>query len=150
MYCPNRKGKCAFMATLILAVFMLAGMQGCSYLRVINQDQETIAALQEIKADAEIVYSTFVLPKVDQGAIDLFATKIHELWDHQKAKGEANRETSARVEMVGKLFGKHAMDRINNGQWLRVDSAKYKELFLSVVDILVEAETFKPVMKKGR
>lgn len=130
------------MSRRIASVFVVV-LVGCSVSLLHYYDPTTYKNLTDLKPRVAALYDSFVDDAVDTKAIGAIRLELAQVYEYEKGKGEKNRETTAQVDLILKMFERHVADRVNGIPWSEAHLQNEKENIEELFDIAIQTERLK-------
>jgi len=127
--------------TIALLLYLSACAQWFGF--PVYYDSTTYKQLTDLKPRVLLLYDKFLTTKVDQQKIEEIRLKFAQIYEYEKGKGVKNVETFSQIELIRKMYERHVIDRLENGNWSEVHLHNQKENISEAFDIAIQTENLK-------
>ena len=132
-------------ACLALVAILTAFLSGCSSFLGLPSyyDLTTYKNLTDLKPEVHALYDTFLNDTVDQARIAAIRLKLAQAYEYENGKGQKNAETTEQLQIIQRMFERHADDRMTSGKWTVAHLNNEKNNIGEAFDIAISTERLK-------
>jgi hypothetical protein len=132
-----------FFIGVIGVIAVLFILSGCASSLISRYDPETHQNLAYLKPDIEGIYAMYQTNNIDTRCLATMNQRFKYILAYEKSKGDPNSPTVKQIEIIQKMFKRHADERISQEKWTKEHADIKLKNILTAIDIVIETELLK-------
>jgi len=128
---------------LLSITTILLILVGCASSLISRYDSETHQNLAYLKPGIETVYTMYQTNNINSRILYTINQRFKYILAYERSKGDPNSQTVKQIEIIQKMFKRHAKERSSQGIWsIKQANIKLKNI-LTAIDIAIDTELSK-------
>ena len=132
-----------FFIGVIGVIAVLFILSGCASSLISRYDPETHQNLAYLKPDIVIAYNIYQNDIINPIVVSTINKKFKYILSYERSKGNPNSNTVKQIEIIQKMFLRHAKERVDQEKWTKKQATSKLKNILVAIDIAIDTELSK-------